>query len=363
MIRGRTVAIAGAGIIGLSTAWRLAQRGWLVTVFDKGAVGSEASWAGAGMLSPGGEIERPSEWAELSIESHRLYPDYVRELVAESGVAIDYQRCGALQLAYSQDEWQDAQARAALQATTGIEAKRLTTKQVATFWPRVRSERLAGALFYAGDAIVDPRDVVAALKRTCSKAGVSVLEDSAARRVVVHANGISVEAESHTENCDAVVIAAGAWSSSIEASGIPPFPSVEPVKGYLIGYRQPEQTCGTIVRHGHTYLLQRANGLLVAGSTEERVGFDREIDPAQVEALHRAAANLMPHLSDISLSNIAGGAAPTQAWVGFRPASDELRLGPWHSERVLLAYGHYRNGILLAPVTAERIAGQMDNLG
>jgi glycine oxidase len=339
----------------MSIAWRLAQRGWQVTVFDKGSIGGEASWAGAGMLSPGGEVERPSEWAALSIESHRLYPGFVRELEAESSVPIDYQQCGALQLAYSEHEWQGAQARAELQASTGIEAKPLTPKQVATFWPRIRSEGLVGALFYAGDAIVDPRDVMSALKGAC-KAGVSVLEDAAVRRVVVRPTGVSIEAESHTETCDAVVIAAGAWSSSIEASGVPAFPAAEPVKGYLLGYRQPVQTCGTIVRYGHTYLLQRANGLLIAGSTEERAGFDRGIDQKQVDALHRSAAYLMPHLSDTYL----GESTPMEAWAGFRPASDALRLGSWHSERVLLAYGHFRNGILLAPVTAERIAEQME---
>ncbi|HWF48886.1 MAG TPA: glycine oxidase ThiO [Bryobacteraceae bacterium] len=358
MTRGRAVAIAGAGIIGMSIAWRLAQRGWQVTVFDKGSIGSEASWAGAGMLSPGGEVERPSDWAALSIESHRLYAGFVRELEAESGVPIDYQKCGALQLAYSEREWEDAQARATVQASTGIETKPLTAKQVATFLPRIRSEDLAGALFYAGDAIVDPRDVMAALKGACNKAGVSVLEDAAVRRVVVRANDINIEAESHTETCGAVVIAAGAWSSSIEISGVPAFPAAEPVKGYLLGYRQPAQTCGTIVRHGHTYLLQRANGLLIAGSTEERSGFDRGIDPKQVEALHRSAAYLMPHLSETYL----GENTPMEAWAGFRPASDALQLGSWHSKRVLLAYGHFRNGILLAPVTAERIADELDKL-
>jgi glycine oxidase len=342
----------------MSIAWRLAQRGWQVTVFDKGSIGGEASWAGAGMLSPGGEVERPSDWAALSIESHRLYTGFVHELEAESSVSIDYQNCGAVQLAYSEREWQDAQARAEVQTSTGIEAKPLTAKQVATFWPRIRSEGLAGALFYAGDAIVDPRDVMAALKVACNRAGVSVLEDAAVRRVVVHANGISIEAESHTETCDAVVIAAGAWSSSIEAAGVPAFPGAEPVKGHLLGYRQPAQTCATIVRHGQTYLLQRANGLLIAGSTEERAGFDRRIDATQVEALHRSAAHLMPHLSDTYL----GDSTAMEAWAGFRPASDALQLGSWHSEHVLLAYGHFRNGILLAPVTAERIAEQMEKV-
>jgi glycine oxidase len=307
------------------------------------------------MLSPGGEIEQASELAALSVQSRRLYAEFVHELETKSGVPIDYQECGGLQLAYSDAEWQDAQARAARQASVGIEAKPLNPKQVATFWPRVRREGLVGALFYPGDAIVNPRDIMAALTAACGKAGVSILQNATVRRVVVRSTDVSLEAESHTENFGAAVVAAGAWSSSIEASGVPAFPAAVPVKGYLIGYQQPQQTCGTIVRHGHTYLLQRANGLLIAGSTEERAGFDRNVDPKQVEQLRRAAAYLMPHLSDSYL----GESEPTEAWVGFRPASDALRIGPWHSERVLLAYGHYRNGILLAPVTAERIAEQI----
>ncbi|MGC2661026.1 MAG: FAD-dependent oxidoreductase [Bryobacteraceae bacterium] len=354
----RTVAIAGAGIIGMSIAWRLAQRGWQVTVFDKGVIGGEASWAGAGMLSPGGEIDQPSALAGLLIHSSNLYAEFVRELQAESGVPIDYQKCGGLQLAYSEDEWQDIQSRASLQAAVGIESKGLSAKQVAAFWPRVRSEGLAGALFYSGDAIVNPRDVLAALEAVCRKAFVSLLPDSPVWRILARPGGVTVESESRTETYAAVVIAAGAWSSSIEAAGVPPLPACEPVKGYLIGYRQPEQTCGTIIRHGHTYLLQRANGLLIAGSTEEHLGFDRHIDPAKVEALHRSAADLMPHLS----SSYLGPTSPTVAWIGFRPASDTLHLGPWNSNRVLLAYGHYRNGILLAPATADRIAKDLQNL-
>jgi glycine oxidase len=122
------------------------------------------------------------------------------------------------------------------------------------------------------------------------------------------------------------------------------------VKGHLIGYQQPEQTCNTIVRHGRTYLMQRSNGLLIAGSSMERVGFDRELDPVIESDLAKRAGFIMPHLTETS---------PTESWMGFRPASDDLHVGVWHSPRLYLAYGHFRNGILLAPVTAERIAGDV----
>jgi glycine/D-amino acid oxidase-like deaminating enzyme len=104
--------------------------------------------------------------------------------------------------------------------------------------------------------------------------------------------------------------------------------------------------CVTIVRHNHTYMLQRANGLLIVGASAERVGFDRTVDQSAVIRLEKEAAQIMPHLAETS---------PTEIWTGFRPGGDKLHLGQWHSPKVYLAYGHYRNGILLAPATAERI--------
>jgi glycine oxidase len=132
--------------------------------------------------------------------------------------------------------------------------------------------------------------------------------------------------------------------------GAPALPGTEPVKGHLIGYQQPAGTCHTIVRHAHTYLLQRASGLLICGASVERVGFDREISPDVVASIAEQAAFVFPHLRET---------APSEVWTGLRPGSDALRVGCWHSNRLYLAYGHYRNGILLAPLTAERIANEI----
>jgi len=145
---------------------------------------------------------------------------------------------------------------------------------------------------------------------------------------------------------DAALIAAGAWSGAIAVKPVP-IPAASPVKGHLIGYQQPAQTCRTIIRHGHSYLLQRASGLLIAGASVEHVGFDRRIDERIVSQLTADAGFVLPHLRDTP---------PTEAWVGFRPASDQLRVGRWQESNVYLAYGHYRNGILLAPLSADRLA-------
>jgi glycine oxidase len=347
----KSIAVAGGGIIGMSTAWRLAQRGWLVTVLDKGTIGGEASWAGAGMLAPGGEIEGASRLASLSIESRQLYASFVQELEHASGCRIDYQECGSLDLAYSPEDLEALESRARLQAEIGISSKRLIAAQVSAFWPRVRTEGLVGARFYAGDAVVNPRELTAALKCACTALGARVVENCPVARAAIKPQGITIETCRGPEAYSALVIAAGAWSDSIAIEGVPPLPVAEPVRGHLIGYWQPEQTCSTIIRHGHTYLLQRANGLLIAGASVEHVGFDRHLEPRIVSELASAAGFVLPHLQDT---------VPAEEWVGFRPASDDLHIGAWHSESVYVAYGHYRNGILLAPLTAQDLASEIN---
>ncbi len=345
------IAIVGGGVIGLSVAWRLAQSGWQVEVFDKAQVGQEASWAAAGMLAPGGEVDGDSPLAQLAVESRQLFRNFVPSLEAESGVSIDMQEAGALDLAYSNDQLNQLHQKAMVQSAIGIGSRMLSPKQIETFWPRVRREGLAGARFYPGDGIVNPREMVAALKIAARARGVEVHEDRAVTAVHVGDGYSDVTAGDFDLRFQAVVIALGAWSSALPVSGVPPLPEAYPVKGHLIGYRQPDQTCSTIIRHGHTYLLQRANGLLVVGASVEHAGFDRTVNPETAEVLAREAAQVFPHLAETT---------PSQVWIGFRPGSEQLRVGPWHSPRLQLAYGHYRNGILLAPVTADRITASIN---
>lgn len=330
-----SVAVAGGGIIGLTLAWRLAQRGFPVTVFDRGRMGGEASWAGAGMLAPGGEILASSPIARLALEARAMYPAFVRELEDASAMRIDFQECGALDLAYSAEDWRDLEARAARQTALGIRSEVVGPPRIPSLCPPIRTHGLVGARFYPGDAIVNPREIVAALCSVCRALGVSLIENRA------------VENSASLESFDASVIAAGAWSSQL----IPGLPAAEPVKGHLIGYRQAPGTCRVIVRHRHTYLLQRAGGLLIAGSSEEHAGFDRSVDERIIADLRARAAFLLPHLASET---------PAEAWTGLRPASDALRTGAHGaSGRLYLAYGHFRNGILLAPVTARDLAAEI----
>jgi glycine oxidase len=357
--QGKTVAVIGGGIIGASTAWRLAQRGFNVTVLERGTWGGEASWAGAGMLAPGGEIDSNDErsdagkspLAALAMESRSLYAQYVHDLREASGLPIDFLENGALDVAYNDADWRALSARAERQGCIGIKSKVMAADKVKAFWPFLRTENLAGGIFYPDDALVDPREVMAALRVACVRAGVRVKEHSDVKTVSGrHSRPVLTLAGGERFEADAIIVAAGAWSSAVEWQGLATLPPAIPVKGHLLGYRMPDKYCQTIVRHGHTYLLQRSSGFFIVGTSVEHAGFDRAVRPDIAEHLARAAGFVLPHLSETT---------PSEVWTGFRPQSDMLHVGRWQESAVYLAYGHYRNGILLAPVTAARLSEEV----
>jgi|SRR5580658_1038206 glycine oxidase len=336
--RSPDVIIVGAGIIGGSIAWRLAQAGAAVTLIDAGVLGGEASWAGAGMLAPGGEFASRTGWAEFALESLALYPAFVEELEGETGMGIDYRRCGAVEIARTEAEWQDLLARRAVQSELGI-----------------RAEVTVGGLFYPDDALVDPRDVTRALRCACERRGVHIRERTGVLAVRVAAERADVETSGGVLSGSAAVLAAGAWSGAIPvfgAGGRIEIPASFPVRGHLLGYALEPGSVGPMLRHGHTYVMQRSSGFTIAGTSSEQVGFDREVDPAIVDDIRARAAELLPRL---------WSAADPTAWLGFRPATEgfEPAIGRLGDTCLWLAYGHYRNGILLAPATAARVAGEV----
>jgi len=320
------VAIIGAGLIGTSIAWRLSQAGAQVTLFDAGRLGGQASSAGAGMLSPGGEFDRPSRWLDLGIEGIRLYPSFVDELRGETKLPIDFRICGCLQLAASEEERSQAHARTEFQSRAGI-----------------RVEMTADGLFYPDDGLVDPNDLLRALRCAGESRKVRILENQPIGEI-------------ESSNHDAVVIAAGAWSEQIRVTckNQPVMlPRTIPVKGHLIGFQLAAGTLGPMRRHGHIYVLQRSNGFTIAGSNEEQAGFDRSLNYDVCAEIHQKAARLFPVLTNTT---------PTKSWFGFRPYSPGgPHIGRVTGTNVWLAYGHYRNGILLAPLTAQRVAGDILN--
>ena len=339
--------ITGAGIIGGSIAWRLAQSGLRVALLDAATMGGEASWAAAGMLAPGGEIEGPSAWNDFALESLRLYPDFVSELRGESGCSIDFQQKGALEIALTSEEWNALEVRSRSQARLEIVSCAVPASELKTLAPLVQTP-VAGARFYPQDALVDPRDVVLALRSACLRHGVVLLEGTRVTEIRASADSIEVRSGKEVLSGGVAVLAAGAWSSQIMVPGCQ-LPRCFPIRGHLLGYQLQPGSLGPIVRLGHTYLAQRANGFTIAGASSEDAGFDRILDPAIVSGIQMRAAELVPVLD---------GRQPDATWLGFRPAvdGDVPVLGRAGDTALWLAYGHYRNGILLAPETARRIA-------
>ena len=344
------VIIAGGGVIGASIAWRLARNQLRVLLLDACAIGSEASSAAAGMLAPGGEFDQPSPLLDFAIASLERYQHFVSEIEADSGLPIAFRRTGAIQIALTNSELESLTARAAFQRTAGIPSTVLSKHQLNALAPLVSADAI-GAVYYTNEAIVDPAGLMTALRAACLVRGVIIEEQSLVKSVSATENDVQMS----QHKARFAVIAAGAWSSAIEASlEDQPYklPRSFPIKGHLLGYRLPAGSLSTTVRHDHTYILQRADGFTIAGSSTEDAGFDRSIDPKIVSDLTSRAGALVPALASLQ---------PESIWIGFRPATDSPapHIGRVLFSRLWLAYGHYRNGVLLAPATCDRVCQEI----
>jgi glycine oxidase len=343
------VIIAGGGVIGASIAWRLAGNRLRVLLLDAGKIGSEASSAAAGMLSPGGEFDQPSPLLNFAIDSLGKYHDFVDGLQADSGLPVEFRHMGGVQVALNDIELESLSARAASQRALGIPSTSLTGDQVHALVPLVRPDAL-GAIHYTNEAIVDPAALVTALRAACLARGVTIQEDSPVTSIAAGTTRVRVCLADRAVDAPFAVLSSGAWSSgiSVTVDNQPhALPRSFPVKGHLLGYRLPPGSLAATVRHHHTYVLQRANGFTIAGSSTEDAGYDRTIDPRIISEIAARVGALVPALASLE---------PESAWIGFRPATATApHIGRVESSRLWVAYGHYRNGILLAPATCDRI--------
>src|SRR3569833_214650 len=317
----KIIAIAGAGIIGLTTAWRLARQGWQVTVFDRREALHESSWAAAGMLAPGGEIDASSDpaFVRMALASLDLYPEFVRDLEEDSEFSLEFRRCGAIDLAATEE-------KAALHASLGIHSS-----------PCVFRGR--PARHYPNDSIVDPLSINDALRAVCRRYRIEIREHEPVTELLPAGDRTA----KGDYPADRIIVAAGAWSSTL----LPGLPRSYPVRGHLISFDLAPGLLPTILRDGHTYLVLREDGNVIAGSSMETAGFDSAIQQSIVEDIRRRAGQLVPELA---------GLEPACCWTGLRPATD---CGPVirriERTNVWAAYGHFRNGILLAPSTCHTL--------
>jgi glycine oxidase len=344
------VVIVGAGVIGLGIAWRLAQRGAAVIVFDQGAAGAGASHAAAGMLAACAEAE-PGEEALVALGrlSQSLWPAFTAELEQATGLSVDLRHEGTLVVALTADDQARLRHQLQFQKSIGLPLEWISAAEARRREPHLAG--VAGAVFSPEDHQVDNRKLVGALRSAAAAAGAVIREHAAVERIAVtqgRATGIRL-GDGTDIAADVVVVAAGAWSRSI--AGVPPEmrPPVRPVKGQMLALRTDAPLVSHVVWAPNVYLVPRRDGRLILGGTVEEKGFDATLTAGGVLALLEAAWRVLPAIEELPIE---------ETWVGHRPGSRDdapiLGLGPITG--LVYATGHYRNGILLTPVTADAIA-------
>ncbi len=348
-----TALIIGAGVIGLGIAWRLAQRGAAVTLFDRAAAGSGASHAAAGMLAACAEAEPGEEkLIALGRRSQALWPDFAAELETLTGQPVDLRREGTLVVALTADDQARMRHHLEFQRSLGLPVEWISAREARRHEPHLAS--IAGAVWSPEDGQVDNRKLVAALKLACASAGVDIQEHRPVRRILLtNGRAVGVELADGTEHRgDTVVLAAGAWSRGIEGLPSALRPPVRPVKGQMIALQMDAAV--PLVTHvvwgPKVYMTPRLDGRLILGATVEEKGFDATITAGAVLALLEAAWRVFPAIEELPVAEM---------WAGHRPGSrdDAPILGYGPAGGLVYATGHHRNGILLAPITADAIAG------
>ena len=346
------VIIVGGGVIGLSIARSLAVVGRNVLLLDRGNPRDAASWAAAGILSAQSESDSPGALFDLCMASARLYPSWIRELHEDSGVDPEYADSGLLFLASSEESYCRLQRMAEWQRSTGLKAQELSAKEVISLEPRLTLP-VVGAIHMPDECHVTPRRLLEALTGACAvkrveiRTGIRVLEIARANTKVC---GVRTATESF--HAPVVVIASGVRSA--ELNGLSPAIPVSPRKGQILSLVSNPPPFTRMIRWDHAYMVPRRNGELVVGATNEDAGFDRSITPAGVGTLLQHAQQLSTHVSALPIGEM---------WTGLRPATpDGLPvLGKASVEGLIYATGHYRNGVLLAPVTAAAVVALVEN--
>ncbi|MGW4574746.1 glycine oxidase ThiO [Streptomyces tendae] len=353
------VLVVGGGIIGLVTAWRAARRG-LVTALVDPEPGGGAAQVAAGMLAAVTELHYGEETLlALNLASARRYPEFAAELTELTGHDLGYRRCGTLAVALDADDRAHLRELHALQQRSGLESEWLSGRECRRLEPML-APGVRGGLRVDGDHQIDPRRLAHALLAACEREGV-VLHRVWAERLTVgrgeRATGV-VTADGTALEAGQVVLAGGSLSGRL--TGVPEavLPPVRPVKGQVLRLAMPRtgvgapllnRTVRAVVRGNHVYLVPRESGELVVGATSEELGWDTTVTAGGVYELLRDAHELVPGITELPL---------TETRAGLRPGSPDNAplLGRTDLDGLLLATGHYRNGVLLTPVTGDVMA-------
>jgi glycine oxidase len=341
--------VVGGGVIGLSIAWRCARQGLSVTLVDPDPERS-ASRAAAGMLAPVTEVHYGEErLLDLTLGSSQMYPDFVGEIEEASGLGTGYVRCGTMIVALDADENAALDDLFAFQLRLGLDVARLRASECRVEEPGL-ARTVRGGILVEGDHQVDNRALVDALAEACRGRNVAFVHGEVSSIDIENDAVTGVRIADGTRIATArVVLATGAWTSAI--GGLPEgvLPPVRPIKGQLLQLKGTVPPVRRNIRGHDVYLIARPDGRLVVGATVEEQGYDARVTTEAVYTLLRDAYELVPGIIDLEL---------TEMVVGFRPGTPDNApiVGATQVEGLIAATGHYRNGVLLAPITARAVA-------
>jgi glycine oxidase len=356
--RGADVVVVGGGIIGMAVAWRARRRGMTVAVLERDVAGEATSHVAAGMLAPVVEVEfgeAGRRLLDLGLRSLGLWPAFAMDLESSTGTSVGLLRTGTLLIARDEDEARELERQLAFRRSLGLEVARLRASEAREREPAL-APTLRLALEAPDDHSVDPRLVLAALRSACDSAGVQLREHAQVASVELdgagaRATGVRLQ-DGERVAAGHVVLAAGPWSEQIEGLPADAGVRVRPVKGQIVRLRDPAGPglLRRVVRFNGGYVVPREDGRYVLGATVEERGFELEATAGGVYELLREAHELVPGISELEIEELS---------VGLRPGTPDNGpvIGPAGVEGVIWATGHYRNGILLAPLTAELVVG------
>jgi glycine oxidase len=344
------VLIIGGGVIGLSIARELHKKGVNeITILERSALGQESSFAAAGMLAPNAETDKADDFFHFCSESNRLYLQFAEELYAETGIDIELEKSGTLYLAFTEADVREIRHRFEWQRKADFDIEHLSPTEVHKLEPFV-SPDLREALFFPNDWQVENRKLLAALKKYAESNVFEIVENAEVKSLSVKdGNVYGVQTDEQKFAAKKVILTTGAWTSLIKADGFA-MPQVKPIRGQIISFKTAKRLFQRVIYSPRGYLVPRLDGRILAGATVEDSGFDKSNTESGVEFLRDAALEIAPSLVNLELN---------EKWAGLRPfATDGLPiLGAFPEiENLFIATAHYRNGILLAPKTAEIIA-------
>jgi len=344
--RSADVVIIGGGVIGLTIARALGQSGVRdVCLIERAAPGTEASFAAGGILAPQAEADRDDEFFALACRSRDLYGAFAAALFEETGVEVELDTTGTLYVAF--EDVNEIEKRYEWQSQAGLVVEKLTPREARELEPCLATS-VQAALRFPRDIQIENRRLLNALVNSVEKLGVTIATETNVDEITVeHGKVTGVQTSRGFISAAKIIVAAGTWSSMIEHARTP---KIEPVRGQMICFHAKPQLARHVIYSPRGYLVPRRDGRLIAGSTSENAGFTKQVTAGGISAILTNAREISPQIDSLPI---------VDTWSGLRPrAADGLPvLGPCDEiDGLFYATGHYRNGILLAPVTGELIA-------